>query len=80
MQSVNQDVGQNPQRFQYDPAALPADGRQLMSDVRAAQADPPPQDKSDYKAYLSALANLALMEESGDGDGLLTLEAWQNAQ
>ena len=79
MQSVNQDVGQIHSDSQYDPAALPADGRQLVSDVRAAQADSPPEDKSDYQAYLSALANLALTEESGDGDGPLTM-AWQNAQ
>jgi hypothetical protein len=80
MESLNQDVGQIHSDSQYDPATLPADGRQLMSDVRAAQADQPPKDKSDYRTYLSALANLALMEESGNGDGPLTLQAWQNAQ
>jgi hypothetical protein len=80
MQSLNQDVGQLHSDSQYDPAVLPADGRQLMSDVGAAQANLPPKDESDYRAYLSALTYFAQADESGDGDGPLTGEALQNGQ
>jgi hypothetical protein len=72
-QRIDRVLGQINSDSQYDPASLPSDGDTLVSDAQnALGGTPPPVDSKDYNAWLNDVVSFGQLQQSGNGNGLLT--------